>query len=39
VAHVTDWTNDRYYEGLQQFRWPNMGHDEDYQTLVKMKEE
>jgi hypothetical protein len=39
AAHINDWTHDVYYEGLQQFRWPNMDHDEDYRTLVKMKEE
>jgi hypothetical protein len=39
AAHINDWTHDVYYEGLQQFRWPNMDHDEDYQRLVEMKEE
>jgi hypothetical protein len=39
AAHINDWSHEVYYEGLQQFRWPNMDHDEDYQRLVEMKEE
>ena len=38
-AHINDGSHQVYYEGLQQFRWPNMDHDEDYQQLAKLKDE